>query len=130
MRNLAKYLAISILAVVSVADAGAAAAAKRAPIKVTVNLTSHRFTPGPIYLAGGVPVRLTLANPSGESHEFRAPEFFYWSSLRGKVPGGVVKLQSGERKTFVLTPRRGTYKLRCGRFGHSFLGMNTTIIVQ
>lgn len=126
MQYFAKLIAIPFVATLLITDA----AAKRAPVKVTVNLTSHRFTPGPIYLPGGVPVRLTLANPSGESHEFRAPEFFYWSSLRGKVPEGIVKLKSGERKTFVLTPRRGTYKLRCGRFGHSFLGMNTTIIVQ
>lgn len=126
MSPLLKYCAIPMVAALTVGDAFAA----RAPVKVTVNLTSHRFTPGPIYVAGGVPLRLTLANPSGEAHEFRAPEFFYWAKMTRRIPGGVVRLKSGERKTFLLTPRRGTYKLRCGRFGHAFLGMSTTIIAQ
>lgn len=99
--------------------------------RVNVVLTSHRFTPSPIHLSGGVPVRLTIANQSGETHDFYAPEFFYWSKIqRGKVPGGKLRLRSGERAVVTLTPRRGSYKLKCTRFGHAFLGMSTMIIVH
>ena len=99
--------------------------------RVSVVLTSHRFTPSPIHLSGGVPVRLTIANQSGETHDFYAPEFFYWSKIqRGKVPGGKLRLRSGERAVVTLTPRRGSYKLKCTRFGHAFLGMSTMIIVH
>lgn len=99
--------------------------------RVSVVLTSHRFTPSPIHLSGGVPVRLTIANQSGETHDFYSPEFFYWSKIqRGKVPGGKLRLRSGERAVVTLTPRRGSYKLKCTRFGHAFLGMSTMIIVH
>lgn len=99
--------------------------------RVSIILTSHRFTPSPIHLSGGVPVRLTIANQSGETHDFYAPEFFHWSKLqRGKIPGGKLRLRSGERAIVTLTPRRGSYKLKCTRFGHAFLGMSTMIIVH
>jgi uncharacterized cupredoxin-like copper-binding protein len=99
--------------------------------RVSVVLTSHRFTPSPIHLSGGVPVRLTIANQSGETHDFYAPEFFHWSKIQtGKVPGGKLRLRSGERAVVTLTPRRGSYKLKCTRFGHAFLGMSTMIIVH
>jgi uncharacterized cupredoxin-like copper-binding protein len=99
--------------------------------RVNIVLTSHRFTPSPIHLSGGVPVRLTIANQSGETHDFYAPEFFHWSKIqRGKVPGGQLRLRSGERAIVTLTPRRGSYKLKCTRFGHAFLGMSTMIIVH
>lgn len=99
--------------------------------RVSVVLTSHKFSPAPIHLSAGVPVRLTIANQSGETHDFTAPEFFYWSKLRtGRVPGGKLTLRSGQRAHVTLVPRRGTYKLRCSRFGHAFLGGSTTIIVH
>ena len=99
--------------------------------RVSVVLTSHRFTPSPIHLSGGVPVRLIISNQSGEAHDFTAPEFFYWSRLQsGPVPGGKLRLRSGERAVLTLTPRRGSYKLKCTRFGHAFLGMSTMIIVH
>ena len=99
--------------------------------RVSVVLTSHRFTPSPIHLSGGVPVRLIISNQSGEAHDFTAPEFFAWSKLQsGPIPGGKLKLRSGERAIVTLTPRRGSYKLKCTRFGHAFLGMSTMIIVH
>lgn len=101
------------------------------PVRVNVVLTSYKFTPAPIHLSAGVPVRLTIANQSGSTHEFRAPEFFYWARVRtGRIPGGVLTLRSGERAVVTLTPRRGSYKLKCGRFGHALLGMSTMIIVH
>jgi uncharacterized cupredoxin-like copper-binding protein len=120
---------LAVAAVALALSAGPAGSA--APTRVSIVLTSHRFTPSPIHLSGGIPVRLTIANQSGETHDFHAPEFFHWSKIqRGRVPGGKLRLRSGERAILTLTPRRGSYKLKCTRFGHAFLGMSTMIIVH
>ena len=116
-----------IAAVVAFIPAATAAQATR----VSILLTSHKISPGPIHLPGGVPIRLTIANPSRETHDFTAPEFFAWSSLRsGPIPGGKITLRPGQRAHIALTPGRGTYKVRCTRFGHALLGGSTTIIVH
>ena len=97
----------------------------------TVTLTSYRFDPGPIYLAGGVPVRLILINRAGKAHDFSADKFFRSSHiLAGSAQGGEIELAPGESKVIDLIPARGTYKVHCGKFGHSMLGMSTMIIVS
>ncbi len=96
----------------------------------TVTLTSHRFTPSPIYLASGVSVRLVLINRAGKQHEFASQEFFRNARiLRGRAPGGEVRLGQGRSAVIDLIPRRGTYKVHCGEFGHRMLGMSTMIVV-
>ncbi len=96
----------------------------------TITLTSHRFTPSPIYLAGGVPVRLILTNRAGKTHDFTAPQFFRAARLlSGRAPGGEVRLGAGRSAVIDLVPVRGTYKVHCGEFGHTLLGMSTMIIV-
>ncbi len=98
--------------------------------RATVTLTSHRFTPGPIYLAAGIPVRLILLNRAGKSHNFTAEQFFQNARiLRGRAPGGEVRLLEGRSAVIDLIPRRGTYKVRCTEFGHQLLGMSTMIVV-
>ncbi len=122
IRSLAAALALSLLP----------AAAHSAPPKsqATVTLTSHRFTPSPIYLAGGVPVRMIFLNRAGKDHEFAAQQFFRDSRLiRGRAPGGVVRIGPGRSAVVDLVPVRGTYKVHCGHFGHRMLGMSTMIIV-
>lgn len=117
--------AAALLATVPVA----VEAAPRA--RATVTLTSHRFTPSPIYLAGGVPVRLVLSNRAGKTHDFTARQFFASSRLLdGRAPGGEVRLGPGQSAVIDLVPARGTYKVHCGEFGHKMLGMSTMIIVQ
>lgn len=108
-----------------------AAPADAAPnTSATITLTSHRFTPSPIYLAGGVPVRLILTNRAGKTHDFTAPQFFRAARvLRGRAPGGEVRLAAGRSAVIDLVPVRGTYKVHCGEFGHKMLGMSTMIIV-
>lgn len=97
----------------------------------TVTLTSYRFDPGPIYLAGGVPVRLILINRAGKAHDFSADKFFRSSHiLAGSARGSEIELAPGESKVIDLIPARGTYKVHCGKFGHSMLGMSTMIIVS
>ena len=108
-----------------------AAPANAAPkARATIILTSHRYTPAPIYLAGGVPVRLILVNRAGKTHDFTAPTFFRAARLlRGRAPGGEVRLGAGRSAVIDLVPVRGTYKVHCGEFGHKILGMSTMIIV-
>ncbi len=123
---MSRLLLTPLLALALTASASAAAPVASA----TITLTSYRFSPGPIYLAGGVPVRLTLVNRSGKGHDFTAPEFFRSARiLSGQVEGGEVDLDGGESATIDLIPARGTYKVHCGKFGHSMLGMSTMIIV-
>ena len=99
--------------------------------RATVTLSSHRFTPSPVYLASGVPVRLILVNRAGKSHDFTAEAFFRSSKiLRGRAPGGEVRLGAGRSAVIDLIPKRGTYKVHCGEFGHRMLGMSTMIVVQ
>ena len=102
-----------------------------APVaSATITLTSHRFTPSPIHLAGGVPVRLVLVNRAGKTHDFTAEKFFRASRiLAGRARGGEIRLGAGQSTVIDLVPVRGTYKVHCGEFGHKMLGMSTMIIV-
>lgn len=127
-----RLLLAPMLALMLIAPAPTAAtAATAAPAATaTITLTSYRFSPGPIYLAGGVPVRLVFVNSAGKNHDFTAKEFFRASRmLAGRAPGGEVEVDAGQTKIVDLIPARGTYNVHCGKFGHSMLGMSTTIIV-
>lgn len=96
----------------------------------TILLTSHRFTPSPIYLAAGVPVRMVFLNRAGKDHDFTSPPFFRDSRiLRGRAPSGTVDVAAGRSAVVDLVPVRGTYKVQCSHFGHRILGMSTMIIV-
>ncbi len=122
-----KYVLIPAAAVALAAPLAAATPVASA----TITLTSHRFTPAPIYLPGGVPVRLILVNRAGKTHDFTAEKFFRSSRiLSGRAAGGEISLGAGQSEVIDLIPARGTYKVHCGEFGHKMLGMRTVIIVQ
>ena len=121
-----RLLLAPMLALMLIAPAPAAAPTATA----TITLSSYRFSPGPIYLAGGVPVRLVFVNSAGKNHDFTAREFFRASRiLAGRANGGEVSIDAGKTKVIDLIPARGSYKVHCGKFGHSMLGMSTMIIV-
>lgn len=121
---------IRLLAAATLLSMPAAATAAAPKARATVYLTSHRFTPSPIYLASGVPVRLILLNRAGKSHDFTAQQFFRNARiLRGRAPAGEVRLGAGRSAVIDLIPRRGTYKVHCSQFGHRMLGMSTMIVV-
>lgn len=123
---------IRALLLPAIAFAIVAPTSAAAPVaSATITLTSYRYTPAPIYLAGGVPVRLILVNRSGKSHDFTAPAFLRSSRmLGGRVGGGKVDLQAGQSQVIDLIPARGSYKVTCRKFGHRMLGMSTMIIVS
>lgn len=115
-----------VLALAWIAPSPAAAPVASA----TVTLSSYRYNPGPIYLPGGVPVRLILVNGAGKTHDFTAEKFFRSARiLQGRTRGGTVSLRAGESRVIDLIPARGTYKVHCGEFGHRMFGMSTMIIV-
>lgn len=111
----------------------ASVAAQRRPAMPTVNITlaSHYYHPNPIYLAGGVPVRLIFTNRSGKTHDFKAPAFFRSARiLRGSAAGGEIELRKGRGTVVILTPARGTYKVHCTQPFHTMLGMTGRIVVS
>ena len=125
-----KRPSLRLLLLAAFMPVAAQSAAPAPQARATIVLSSHRFSPAPIYLAGGVPVRLMLTNRSAQDHEFVAPDFFRGARLiRGRVVDGEVKVASGKTLFLDVVPRRGTYKVHCGRFGHELLGMSTMIIV-
>ena len=105
--------------------------AQAAQPTVTVALTSYHYTPSPIVLQAGQPVRLVFQNRSGKGHDFKAPQFFAASRiLSGKAPEGEVELDAGETAEVTLVPARGTYPVHCSKFMHSAFGMKSQIVVR
>jgi len=103
----------------------------QAPATVTVTLTSHRIAPNPIYLRADRKVRLVFLNRAGKTHDFTAPRFFRESRIvAGRAPRGEIALEGGRGAVVDLIPRRGTYKVHCGQFGHKQLGMKGMIVVS
>ena len=122
-------LRIALIGALALA-AAAPAATKPAMPTVNITLASHYYQPNPIYLAGGVPVRLIFTNRSGKSHDFKAPAFFSSARiLRGNAADGAIELKKGRGTIVILVPARGTYKVHCTEPFHTMLGMTGRIIV-
>ena len=116
------------------AAAPAAALAQPAPPTVEVRLTSFDFTPSTIRLRAGEPIRLRLVNPGGGGHNFAAPDFFRAAAIAPgqniAIRNGAIELSSRQTVTLLLTPARGTYRLRCTHTLHSTFGMRGQIVVE
>ena len=120
-----RIAAIAALATVLAGPVAAQTAAQ------TIELASFSYAPSPIHLKAGKPVTLTFVNRAGGGHDFTAKEFFASSNITaGAAPGGEVDLKAHQTKTVTLVPRAGTYKVHCGHFMHSTMGMHTTIVVD
>ena len=91
------------------------------PEEIVVELSSFAYSPDPLQLRAGVPVRLKFVNNSSHGgHDFAAPAFFSASAFPPGVtppPHGSVDLAAGETEELTLTPRvPGTYPVRCTHF--------------
>jgi uncharacterized cupredoxin-like copper-binding protein len=125
-----RIAAAAILSAAAFAVPASVAAAPQKPV-VAITLASHFYQPNPIYLPGGVPVRLIFTNRAGKTHDFTAPQFFGSARiLAGRAPGGKVQVQKGSTTVIELVPARGTYKVHCGQPFHTMLGMTGRIIVS
>ena len=129
MRPLRVAVAVALSAAALAIPASIAAAPARP--SVTITLASHYYYPNPIYLAGGVPVRLIFQNRAGKTHDFTAPQFFRSARIiAGHAPNGKVTLAKSGSAVVVLVPTRGTYKVHCGQPFHTMLGMTARIVVS
>jgi len=119
------------LAAIAALSLVAGSPASAQPAVQTIALWSYGYSPKPIHLKAGRPVRLVFVNRSGKGHDFTARDFFARSRiLSGEVRGGEIELRGGQTKTVTLIPAAGTYAVYCSHFLHSAFGMRATIVVN
>jgi uncharacterized cupredoxin-like copper-binding protein len=122
------YLAVAGLILVTPVSA-------QAPKRVDIILANFSFTPAAIQLKAGEQVTLHFNNQGSGGHDFTAPEFFKAATMdaatRAKLgKKGRIDLSKGQAADIVLTPKAGTYKVKCGHFLHAGFGMTGTITVS
>ena len=103
--------------------------------RVDIVLANFSFTPSTISLKAGYPVKLHFENKGSGGHDFTAPEFFKAAAMDGATrtklgKKGRIELDGGTSADLILTPKAGTYKVKCGHFLHSGFGMTGTITVS
>jgi uncharacterized cupredoxin-like copper-binding protein len=103
--------------------------------RVDIILANFSFTPAAIQLKAGQQVTLHFDNQGSGGHDFTAPEFFKAATMdsatRAKLgKKGKIELSKGQVADVVLTPKSGTYKVKCGHFLHAGFGMTGTITVS
>ena len=105
--------------------------AAQAPAVVSIELSSFAFAPETIRLRADTPVTLRLTNAGRGGHNFSAPEFFAAARPSGAaLRNGAIEVPSRQTVTVTVTPRRGTYRLRCTHTLHSTFGMRGEIVVE
>ena len=130
----AAFLTLSSLSLTMAATPGLLSA-QPASQRVEIVLANFSFTPTDIQLTAGKPVTLHLVNQGSGGHNFIAKQFFAVAAMdaatRAKLgKKGVVELAKGETMEVTLTPKAGSYKVKCGHFLHSSFGMKGTITVR
>ena len=122
------YLALAALAMTAPSSA-------QNPARVEIALANFKFTPSAIALKAGEPVTLHFVNNGSGGHDFTAPEFFKAATMEAATRAklgkkGRIDLSAGETTDVTLTPKAGTYKVKCGHFLHAGFGMTGTITVS
>ena len=100
-----------------------------------VLLEPFDYEPDPLRLEAGRPVRLRFVNSGQATLSFSAPGFFRAARIRSgedeeAVRDGAIRLAPGERRTIVLVPAPGRYRMRSTNFFHRLLGMSGRIVVE
>ncbi len=99
-----------------------------------VLLEPFGFEPKVLRLEAGRPVRLRFVNSGQRSLSFSAPAFFRAARVRSgegdDLADGSFRLGPGERRTIVLVPARGRYRMRSANFLHRLMGMSGRIVVE
>jgi plastocyanin len=99
-----------------------------------VLLEPFGFEPEELRLEAGRPVRLRFVNSGQRSLSFSAPAFFRAARIRSgdgeDLADGSFRLEAGERRTILLVPAAGRYKMRSANFFHRLMGMNGRIVVE
>ena len=131
-------LLLLLVAVLLAAPLAAAAAAQepewRQSADFDVLLKPFAFEPRELRLEAGRPVRLRFVNSGQATLTFSAPGFFRAARVRSgddeAVEDGTIRLAPGERRTIVLVPAAGRYRMRSANFIHRLLGMTGRIVVE
>ena len=103
--------------------------------RVDIILANFSFTPSAIALKAGQKVTLHFDNQGSGGHDFTAKEFFASAAMdavtRIKLgKKGTVSLGKGQVVDITLTPKAGTYKVKCSHFLHAGFGMTGTVTVS
>ena len=103
--------------------------------KVEIVLANFSFTPFDIQLVAGKPATLHFVNQGSGGHNFTAKELFAAATMDAAIRAklgkkGVMELANGASMDVTLTPKAGSYKVKCGHFLHAGLGMTGTIKVS
>jgi plastocyanin len=126
-----KFRLADVAALSVVAGSPSAAQPAAQPAVQAIALWSYGYSPRPIHLRAGQPVRLVFVNRSGNGHDFTARDFFARSRiLSGDVRGGKIELGAGQTRTVTLVPAAGSYAVYCSHFLHRTFGMRDTIVVN
>ncbi len=131
--NKAIMLALASLSL-SLAATSTPLAAEAAPEAAGIVLANFSITPSDLHLAAGKPVTLHFVNEGSGGHNFAARKFFVAASMDDATRArlgkkGVVELAKDTATDVTLTPRAGTYKVKCTHFLHAGFGMTGTITV-
>ena len=134
MRRLLLLLAAFASAVPLAAIATAQEPEWRQSADFDVLLKPFAFEPRELRLEAGRPVRLRFVNSGQATLTFSAPRFFGAARVRSgddeAVADGTLRLAPGERRTVVLVPAAGRYRMRSANFIHRLLGMTGRIVVE
>jgi len=99
-----------------------------------VLLEPFDIEPGELRLEAGRPVRLRFVNSGQRTLSFSAPGFFRAARIRSgagdDIADGSFRLGPGERRTVVLVPAAGRYKMSSANFLHRLFGMSGRIVVE
>lgn len=100
-----------------------------------VLLRPFGYEPRELRLEAGRPVRLRFVNSGQATLSFSAPAFFRAATVRSgrdaeDVRDGTIRLAPGERRTIVLVPAPGRYRMRSANLVQRLLGMGGRIIVE
>lgn len=125
--------ALTGLALLAASPVSPSAQPAAEPVKVV--LANFSFTPADLALEADKPVVLHFVNEGSGGHNFVAPEFFAAAQMdeatREQVgKKGVVELAKGESLDVPLTPKAGSYKVKCSHFLHAGFGMTGTVTVR
>jgi plastocyanin len=97
-------------------------------------LKPYAYEPATVRLEAGRPVRLRFVNSGQRALSFSAPAFFRAARIRSgdaeDLADGSFRLAAGERRTILLVPAAGRYRMRSASLFHRLLGMSGRIVVE
>lgn len=134
MRRLLILAAALVLAVPASTSVLAREPEWRQSADYDVLLRPFAYEPKELRLEAGRPVRLRFVNSGQSTLSFSAPAFFQAAQIRSGdadlVRGGTLRVGPGERRTILLVPAAGRYRMRSANIVQRLLGMGGRIIVE